>query len=42
MKEVNTMGPEVYRYLNFHQISSYKDAANNALLPTITIETVKS
>ena len=41
MKEVNTMGPEVYRYLNFHQISSYKDAANNALLPTITIETVK-
>lgn len=42
MKEVNTMGPEVYRYLNFHQISSYKEAANSALLPTVTIETVKN
>ena len=41
MHEINTMGPEVYRYLNFHQIASYKDAANNAVLPTITIEEVK-
>ena len=41
MNEINTMGPEVYRYLNFHQIASYKDAAENAVLPTITIEEVK-
>ena len=41
MNEINTMGPEVYRYLNFHQIASYKDAAKNAVLPTITIEEVK-
>ena len=41
MNEINTMGPEVYRYLNFHQIASYKEAAENAILPTITIEEVK-
>ena len=41
MNEINTMGPEVYRYLNFHQIASYKEAAENAVLPTITIEEVK-
>jgi aconitate hydratase 2 / 2-methylisocitrate dehydratase len=42
MNEINTMGSEVYRYLNFHQIASYKEAADNALLPTITIEEVSS
>jgi len=41
MKEINTMGPEVYRYLNFNEIASYKDAAENAILPTLTIETAK-
>jgi aconitate hydratase 2/2-methylisocitrate dehydratase len=41
MDEINTMGPEVYKYLNFHQIASYKEAANNAILPTVTIEEVK-
>tara|TARA_Y100001970_G_scaffold121071_1_gene150118 strand:+ start:1572 stop:4148 length:2577 start_codon:yes stop_codon:yes gene_type:complete len=41
MKEINTMGPEVYKYLNFHQIAAYKDAADNAILPSITIEEVK-
>ena len=41
MEEINTMGPEVYRYLNFNEIASYKEAAENAVLPTVTIETVK-
>jgi len=40
MEEINAMGPEVYRYLNFHEIASYKEAADNAILPTITIETI--
>tara|TARA_B100001029_G_scaffold18767_1_gene12473 strand:- start:9853 stop:12471 length:2619 start_codon:yes stop_codon:yes gene_type:complete len=41
MSEINTMGADVYRYLNFHEIASYKEAANNAVLPSITIEEVK-
>ena len=41
MEEINTMGPEVYRYLNFNEIASYKNAAENAILPTLTIETAK-
>jgi aconitate hydratase 2/2-methylisocitrate dehydratase len=41
MEEINTMGPEVYRYLNFNEIASYKEAAENAVLPTLTIETAK-
>ena len=42
MQEINTMGPEVYRYLNFNEIASYKEAADNAVLPTIAIETLNS
>ena len=41
MEEINTMGPEVYRYLNFNEIASYKEAAENAVLPTVTIEIAK-
>ena len=41
MEEINTMGPKVYRYLNFHEIAAYKEAAEKAVLPTVTIETVK-
>ena len=41
MSEINTMGADVYRYLNFHEIASYKEAAKNAILPSITIEEVK-
>ena len=41
MSEINTMGPDVYRYLNFHEIASYKEAAKNVVLPTLTIEEVK-
>ena len=41
MSEINAMGSDVYRYLNFHEIASYKEAANNAILPSLTIEEVK-
>ena len=42
MSEINSMGADVYRYLNFHEIASYKEAANSAILPSVTIEEVKS
>ena len=42
MSEINSMGADVYRYLNFHEIASYKEAANAAILPSVTIEEVKS
>ena len=41
MSEINSMGTDVYRYLNFHEIASYKEAADNAILPSVTIEVVK-
>ena len=42
MSEINAMSADVYRYLNFHEIASYKEAANAAILPSVTIEEVKS
>lgn len=41
MSEINAMGSDIYRYLNFHEIASYKEAARNAILPSLTIEEVK-
>jgi aconitate hydratase 2/2-methylisocitrate dehydratase len=41
MSEINSMGTDVYRYLNFHEIASYKEAADNAILPSVTIEEIK-
>ena len=41
MSEINSMGTDVYRYLNFHEIASYKEAADNTILPSVTIEEVK-
>ena len=41
MSEINSMGSDVYRYLNFDEIASYKEAADNAILPSVTIEEVK-
>ena len=40
MSEINAMSADVYRYLNFHEIASYKEAANSAILPSVTIEAV--
>ena len=42
MSEINSMSSDIYRYLNFHEIASYKEAANSAILPSVTIEEVKT
>ncbi len=39
MKNINTMSEDIFVYMNFDQISSYKKAADNASLPTVTVET---
>ena len=39
MKDINTMSAEIFRYMNFNEIASYKNAAENAVLPSVTIET---
>ena len=39
MKNINTMSEDIFKYMNFDQISSYKKAADNASLPSVTIET---
>ena len=38
MSEINTMSADIFRYMNFNEIKSYKDAADNVKLPAITIE----
>ena len=38
MKEINTMSSEIFRYMNFNGIEAYKKAAENASLPSVTIE----
>ena len=42
MSEINAMSSDIYRYLNFHEIASYKEAASEAILPSVTIEEVKT
>ena len=42
MSEINSMSSDIYRYLNFHEIASYKEAANSAILPSVTIEEVNT
>ena len=42
MSEINAMSADVYRYLNFHEIASYKEAASEAIVPSVTIEEVKT
>ena len=37
MKEIDTMSGEIYRYLNFNEIKSYVDQANNAEIPAINM-----
>tara|TARA_X000000368_G_scaffold212583_1_gene167974 strand:- start:2715 stop:4550 length:1836 start_codon:yes stop_codon:yes gene_type:complete len=39
MKDINTMSEDIFKYMNFDQISLYKKAAENASLPTVSIET---
>ena len=38
MSEINTMSADIFRYMNFNEIKSYKDAADKAKLPAVTIE----
>ncbi len=38
MKEINTMSSDIFRYMNFNEIEAYKKAAENASLPSVTIE----
>ena len=38
MNEINTMSADIFRYMNFDQIEAYRKAADNATLPSVTIE----
>ena len=40
MNEINTMTQDIYRYLNFNEVASYQKAAKEAILPSITVETL--
>ena len=41
MKNVDTMSNEIYRYLNFNEIKSYMEAAENAKnIPLVNVREV--
>lgn len=37
MKDLDTMSEDIYRYLNFHQIESFQNSADQAIIPTVNI-----
>jgi aconitate hydratase 2/2-methylisocitrate dehydratase len=37
MKDLDTMAEDIYRYLNFHQIESFQNSADQAVIPAINI-----
>jgi len=37
MKDLNTMGDEIYRYLNFDQIESFQKSADTVTIPAVNI-----
>ena len=37
MGDINPLSDEIYRYLNFNEIDTYVESANNATIPTINI-----
>jgi aconitate hydratase 2/2-methylisocitrate dehydratase len=39
-KNIDTMASEVYRYLNFHQMENYREAAANVVIPVADIASV--
>ena len=41
MTEINTMGDEIYRYLNFHEIESFRAAARSATIPAVNVQEVQ-
>ncbi len=39
--ELDTMAGEIYRYLNFHEVASFLNAADAVVIPTVNIEEVE-
>ena len=39
-EQLDTMASDIYRYLNFNEIASFQDAAEQALIPAINVVTV--
>ena len=37
MKDLDTMSDEIYRYLNFHQIESFQNSADQAIIPAVNV-----
>ena len=37
MLDLDTMADDIYRYLNFHEIESFQNSANQAIIPTVNI-----
>ena len=37
MKDLDTMADDIYRYLNFHQIESFQNSADQAIIPALNI-----
>jgi aconitate hydratase 2/2-methylisocitrate dehydratase len=37
MKDLDTMSDEIYRYLNFHQIESFQNLADQVLIPAVNV-----
>ena len=37
MKELDTMSEDIYRYLNFHQIASFQNSADQVMIPAVNI-----
>jgi aconitate hydratase 2/2-methylisocitrate dehydratase len=35
--QLDTMASDIYRYLNFHEVASFQDAADTAVIPTVNI-----
>ena len=39
-EQLDTMASDIYRYLNFNEIASFQDAAEQALIPAVNVVTV--
>ena len=39
-KELDTMADDIYRYLNFDQIESFRNSAAQVTIPVVNIENV--
>jgi aconitate hydratase 2 / 2-methylisocitrate dehydratase len=37
MKDLDTMSEDIYRYLNFHQIESFQNSADQVMIPAVNI-----